>query len=89
MKEENVSSLLKNGCPMSLELFLKQIGRNVAQARKALDITQKIAASNLGISYRYYQSIESGDANITLTTLYRLSQVFKIEAALLLKSPNS
>lgn len=64
---------------MSLEQFLKHFGKNIARARKSLAVTQKAAASELGISYRYYQSIESGSANITLTTLYRLALFLKTD----------
>ena len=74
---------------MSLDLFLKQFGKNVARTRKSLDITQKTAASELGISYRYYQSIESGAANITLTTLYHLSDFLKTDPAVLFQKDSS
>jgi transcriptional regulator with XRE-family HTH domain len=31
-----------------------------------------------GISYRYFQNIESGAANLTLSTLFKLSRFFNV-----------
>ena len=63
---------------MALETILKIIGRNVAKNRKSRHLTQRVAADQAGISYRYFQRIEAGTVNITLSTLYRLSQLLKV-----------
>jgi transcriptional regulator with XRE-family HTH domain len=59
---------------MTIEVFLKILGKRVADARKNVALKQKDAAEACGISYRYYQSIEAGRANITIRTLFRLAQ---------------
>lgn len=63
---------------MNLDLFLKTIGRNLALCRKDKSILQTQAADQSGISYRYYQTIESGKANMTLSTLLRLAQYYDV-----------
>lgn len=63
---------------MTLEGFLKAIGQNIAKYRKAKPITQRDVSAQTGISYRYYQSIEAGSANITLATLHRLSTFLEV-----------
>lgn len=63
---------------MTLEGFLKVSGKKIAGFRKAQSLHQKEAAQRVGISYRYYQSIETGRANITLSTLLRLAEFYKI-----------
>ena len=62
---------------MSLEI-LKQIGRNLASLRKARAILQTEAARLSGISYRYYQRIEGGRANMTLSTLFKLAKFYHV-----------
>lgn len=44
--------------------------------RKARGYTQQEAANLARISYRYFQKIESGCANVTVGTLYRLVKLF-------------
>jgi XRE family transcriptional regulator, aerobic/anaerobic benzoate catabolism transcriptional regulator len=63
---------------MSLEILLKSVGQNVASLRKTKPLTQKNFAQLAGISYRYFQNIEGGRANITLSTLFRLAQFLAV-----------
>ncbi|MEK6555150.1 MAG: helix-turn-helix transcriptional regulator [Bdellovibrionota bacterium] len=63
---------------MLLENFLKSIGKNIVRHRKAAALNQVEVASKAGFSYRYYQKIESGGANMTLSTLYRLARFFDV-----------
>ncbi len=58
---------------MTFEAFLKGVGQNIAKYRKLKPATQRDVANEAGISYRYYQSIESGAANITMFTMFRLA----------------
>lgn len=73
---------------MLLENFLKSIGENVARYRKSVALKQTEAAAQAGFSYRYYQKIESGGANMTLATLYRLAKFFDTHPADLLGNPD-
>lgn len=63
---------------MKIELLLEMIGKNVAGYRKAKPLSQRRCANLVGISYRYFQSIESGKANITMSTLSRLAEFFDV-----------
>lgn len=64
---------------MSFELFLKGIGRNLSALRKERSILQSEASSRSGISYRYYQNIEAGRANITLSTFFKLTKLLEVD----------
>lgn len=63
---------------MTLDTFLQTVGKAIATARKNDSLRQTDAAERCGISYRYYQSIEAGKANITIRTLFRLAQCLSI-----------
>lgn len=63
---------------MSFEIFLKSMGSNITSLRKARAFSQKEVAALADISYRYYQSVEAGVANLTLATVYRLAESFEI-----------
>ena len=64
---------------MSFEAFLKSVGRKIAGIRRDRALTQKDVAQQAGISYRYFQNIETGAANMTLATMYRLAGFFKVD----------
>ena len=53
---------------MSLDILLKFVGRKVAVIRRERALTQVQVAREAGISYRYFQNIESGAANMTIST---------------------
>ncbi|MBI3019370.1 MAG: helix-turn-helix transcriptional regulator [Deltaproteobacteria bacterium] len=57
--------------------FLNQVSKNIRRIRKEKNILQKDLSKH-GMSYRYYQKIESGKANLTLKSLYDLAQVFNV-----------
>ena len=63
---------------MTLDALLKQVGKNIANFRKSNALTQRDVADQIGITYRYFQSIESGNANMTLATVFRISQFFGV-----------
>lgn len=63
---------------MTLEKCQKQIGQNIREAREKAGLRQIDVEDRIGITYRYYQTIEAGGANITMKTLYELSKLFKV-----------
>ena len=67
---------------------LKKISQNIHAIRKGKNILQK-DLSKEGISYRYYQKIESGKTNLTLKSLYQLSKVFGVSIDELTQIENS
>lgn len=62
---------------MTLEQFLKSIGQRIAAFRRREGLLQKDAANQSGVSYRYYQNIETGRANITMGTLFKLARFYR------------
>jgi transcriptional regulator with XRE-family HTH domain len=63
---------------MTLEQLLKSIGRRIAKIRLDRSLTQRVLSKESGVAYRYLQTIESGRANVTLATLYRLSTFLQV-----------
>ena len=58
------------------KLFLKDVGKNLREARKRAGLRQKEIVVISGVAYRHYQSIEAGRVNVTLDTLHRLAEAF-------------
>jgi transcriptional regulator with XRE-family HTH domain len=77
----NFADLNRQGGSMTFEHFLKKTGRKIAGIRKSKSLTQRDAAKRSGISYRYFQNIELGAANITLSTLFRIARFFEVRVA--------
>jgi len=67
-----------------MENFLKALGRNVNRWRKTRGLTQEEAAKQSEISYRYFQKIESGAANMTVGTLFRVVKLLDVHVCDLL-----
>lgn len=63
---------------MTFEGLLKQMGRNIKAARVRAGLRQIDIEEKVGISYRHYQHIEAGKANVTMRTLYTLAKLFKV-----------
>ena len=55
------------------------IGNRIREIRKEKGLKQE-DMEGFGISYRYYQKIESGRANVTLNTIEKIAGAFKIDA---------
>jgi transcriptional regulator with XRE-family HTH domain len=69
---------------MKFEQLLKTVGNNLKKARTAKGLTQ-FDMTDYGFSRRQYQYIESGQRNITLSTLHRLAGIFGTQPDKLLK----
>ena len=59
------------------ESLLQDFGSRLRQLRKMKRLRQLDMAS-FGLSYKYYQRIESGQVNPTLITLHRLASAFNV-----------
>ena len=59
------------------ESLLRDFGSRLRQLRKTKRLRQLDMAS-FGLSYKYYQRIESGQVNPTLITLHRLASAFNV-----------
>ncbi len=67
--------------------YLKVMGRisqNILRLREARNLTQE-DMTTFGFERRWYQRLESGKHSISLPTLYRLSEVFKVDISEFLK----
>jgi len=64
---------------MTDERFMALVANRIQEIRKNRELTQE-DMQNFGFNYRYYQTIESGTANLTLKTLNRLSKAFQTPA---------
>ena len=65
--------------------LLKRFGKRVQELRQSKGLTQEEAARLSGFDYKYYQRIEYGEKNLSLTSLSKLAKAFKIEIAELVK----
>ena len=59
--------------------WVRRIAANVQWLRDARGWTQEQAAEACGMDVRHLQSVEAADVNLTLTTLARLSDGFRID----------
>ena len=75
---------MKNKADENVQEFLKLIGGNLKRERIAQGFTQENLAEMNDIDYKYYQRIESGNVNITMKTLYKLSESLQINPVKLL-----
>ena len=55
----------------------RQLGKNIAALRAKMELTQEKMAESVGVSARYFQSVEAGDYWPSLPTLSRIKNVLK------------
>jgi len=61
-----------------MEKLAELIGNRFREIRKEKGLKQEDMES-FGISYRYYQKIEAGKANLTLNTIEKIARALKID----------
>lgn len=71
------------------DLVLKDIGRKIAEFRRALGLTQEEAAERLGMPLKNYQRVERGLQNLTVKTLVRVAAALEARAVDLFGEPAS
>jgi transcriptional regulator with XRE-family HTH domain len=59
------------------EHLLQDFGNRLRYLRKARKLRQ-LDMEDFGLSYKYYQRMESGQVNPTLLTLHKLALAFKV-----------
>ena len=64
----------------------EMLGSRLKELRKKKGLRQE-DMEDLGINYRYYQKIESGKANITLSTIEKIADALEIDPAELFVMP--
>lgn len=59
-------------------------GLNVRQRRLAADLSQEALAEKMGVDRAFVSSMERGQSNVTLTTLWQAGEALGVPAAQLL-----
>ena len=72
--QKGTSLVYERGMP--IDSCLRQVGRNLRDARANVKLRQTDIHEQAGLSYRHYQNIEAGRINVTVGTLLRLSKLF-------------
>lgn len=62
---------------MTPEHLLHDFGNRLRHLRKTRKLRQ-LDMEDLGLSYKYYQRLESGQVNPTLLTLHKLASAFEV-----------
>lgn len=75
--------------PEHPEVVMRDVGRKIAEFRRAYGLTQEAAAERLGIPLKNYQRIERGLRNLTIKTLVRVAAAVGTRAANLFEPPVS
>ena len=66
-------------CTMeNADQFNRSLASVIRAARKALAISQETLASRAGVTRRFIQELENGRSDISLQTLFRLSQALEM-----------
>jgi transcriptional regulator with XRE-family HTH domain len=71
------------------EAVYRNVGRRIAELRHRVGQTQEEAAEGIGFSIKYQQLVESGSENLTLKTLVKFANYFRVEPADLLRPPTT
>jgi len=58
---------------------IKFIGHKIKNSREIISMSQETLAKILGVSTQYIKKIESGECNIKILTLLKISKTLKIE----------
>ncbi len=69
------------------QLFYRQFGRILAEARNKKNISQEVLARELGLTRTSITNIEKGRQPVQLHTLYHISQLLSVELKDLLPAP--
>lgn len=62
---------------MNYNYLYKKIGERIEELRKEKEMTQEELAEKAGLNRSYFWDIENG-RNISIKTIYRISQALKI-----------
>jgi transcriptional regulator with XRE-family HTH domain len=73
--------------PMKDPEFYRQLGRQIAQRRKALGLTQTVLAQELGVAQQTMAHYEGGTARIAAAMLPTVARVLKVSIEELIGMP--
>ncbi len=64
---------------MGFDHFLVRLGHRIKAARVKCGLRQVDVEERIGLTFRHYQNIEAGRINISIETMYRLANLFKMK----------
>lgn len=64
--------------------FLRQVGAKIREARQQKDVTIESLANECGIDYSQVNRMELGKVNFSISYLYKLASVLKVDPKTLL-----
>lgn len=67
---------------------LIELGKNICNVRRSLNMTQEDVAFELDISITAYAKIERGETNVSFLRLLQIANLFKTSVAKLVADPN-
>ena len=67
---------------------LVELGRNICNVRRSLDMTQEEVALELDISITAYAKIERGETNVSFLRLTQIADLFKVPISRLVCNSN-
>lgn len=70
---------------MTKQEFLKKIGKNIQNVRKAKGYTQETFAEKMSLSWSYVSKVESGILNLSCAKVYDIAQILETDVNELLK----
>lgn len=71
------------------ERLLADVGVRIKELRRRHSLTQEQLAEQAGVSVGWIQQVESGTANLRLTTLGTIAALFDEDASALLRRPRT
>lgn len=66
----------------------KDVGERIRIFRVSLGLSQEYVANELDLSKGAYSNIETGRSDVTITRLYKIAEIFKVEPTELLPNEN-
>ncbi len=67
------------------EVFLRKVGRNIREARKAKGLSQESLALEAGLDRSYVGGVERGERNIAVLNLARIAKALGIPVSSLVQ----
>ena len=66
--------MLSEGETKEFYKMMRKVGLNLRKVRKEKKKTQAEMSTLIGVSYKYYQSIENGDQPLSMRGLFRIAR---------------
>ena len=74
---------------MRQKRIIMEIGTKIKKVREYQNLTQEYVAHELGITQESYSKIESNKANLTVSRLAKIAELFKMEVSDLMNLPET